>query len=64
MYEEFVESFQSEGPPRRSGGPAGPGSVKAFVRGGVVAPGSSAPNSTVDEGRGGMLVAVAFQQAS
>lgn len=34
MYEEFVESFKGDEGPGKDGG------VKAFVRGGVVAPGS------------------------
>jgi hypothetical protein len=40
VYEEFVESFKGDDAPGKEGG------VKAFVRGGVVAPGSRSHDAT------------------
>jgi hypothetical protein len=40
VYEEFVESFKGDEAPGSDGG------VKAFVRGGVVAPGSRSHDAT------------------
>lgn len=40
MYEEFVESFKGDEGPGKDGG------VKAFVRGGVVAPGSRSTDAS------------------
>lgn len=45
MYEEFVESFQGDDR-AGSGRDGGSGGVKAFVRGGVVAPGSRSTDAT------------------
>jgi hypothetical protein len=59
VYEEFVESFKADEAPSGSGRDGGSG-VKAFVRGGVVAPGSKPheaplgafPSAGVVAGRG------------
>ncbi len=48
MYEEFVAAFAGEGEEKK-GKEKGP---KAFVRGGTIQPGSSAPGALLGEGLG------------